>query len=85
MYNFTILLIFSCLHDRNLQYSFALLNSLVNTNDMCIMPCWVEDGPLEVRVWVSVLVVDLVYQNCWNSIVNQSVLYCWIHKLVVFK
>ena len=29
--------------------------------------------------------VDLVYQNCWNSIVNQSVLHCWIHKLVVFK
>ena len=29
--------------------------------------------------------VDLVYQNCWNSDVNQSVLHCWIHKLVVFK
>ena len=23
--------------------------------------------------------------NNWNSIVNQSVLHCWIHKLVVFK
>ena len=39
---FTILLTltehFSCLHDRNLQYSSALLHRLVNTNDMCIMP-----------------------------------------------
>ena len=42
MYNFTILLIltehFSCLHDRNLQYSSALLHNLFNTNNMCIMP-----------------------------------------------
>ena len=87
--SFTILLIliehFSCLHDRNLQYSSALLNNLVNINDMCIMPDWVEDGALEVRVWVWVLVVDLLCQNCWNSIVNQSVLHCWIHKSVVFK
>ena len=43
---------FFCLHDRNLQYSSVLLNSLVNTNDMCIMLCWVEDGALEVKVWV---------------------------------
>ena len=56
MYNFTILLIltehFFLLHDINLRYSSALLNSLVNTDDMCIMSCWVEDGALEVRVWV---------------------------------
>ena len=43
---------FSYLYDRNLQYSSTLLNSLVTTNDICIMPWWVEDAALEVRVWV---------------------------------
>ena len=55
MHNFTILLIltehFSCLHDRNLQYSSAFLHSLL-TQMTCIIPCLVEDGAWEVRVWV---------------------------------
>ena len=51
---------FSSLHDRNLQYSSTLLNSLVNTNDMYYSLLDREDGALEVGVWVWIWYIRIV-------------------------